>query len=190
MTPDPKWLEILKASGWQTTAGALACGLFWFAPSWGWMPPLEPLASQLVVLGFLLFACLSLMSILSALDKFWTPGAWIKHWVATYRDAKRVEDYIPHMTESEKKIIAYLLAHNQKMFTGADDGGNAVTLISKKIVVYAVQPNQTVDTRDVPFAIPDHVWKVLLRYKDKFPYQPPPPGKTEPYPWRISWMVR
>jgi hypothetical protein len=28
MAPDPRWLEILKASGWQTTALAVASGLF------------------------------------------------------------------------------------------------------------------------------------------------------------------
>jgi hypothetical protein len=31
MTPDPRWLEILKASGWQTAAVAAACGLFLIA---------------------------------------------------------------------------------------------------------------------------------------------------------------
>ena len=28
MTPDPKWLEILKANGWQTTALACAFSVF------------------------------------------------------------------------------------------------------------------------------------------------------------------
>ena len=32
MTPDPKWLEILKASGWQTTGLACAFGVFLLLP--------------------------------------------------------------------------------------------------------------------------------------------------------------
>jgi hypothetical protein len=190
VVPDPKWLEILKASGWQTTAVALALGLFWVISTWGWIPPLEPWMARLVALGFLLCACLSAASILSALNKFFMPGAWIKHWIENWREARRTEDYIRHMTETERKIIAHLLAHNQKMFTCDQDGGYAATLISKKIVVYAIRPGQVFDVRDTPFAIPDHVWKVLQRCKNQFPYQPPARGQNEGHPWRVPWMVR
>ena len=41
-TPDPRWLELLKASGWQTVAIAVAVGVFLLAAHWGWLPPLEP----------------------------------------------------------------------------------------------------------------------------------------------------
>jgi hypothetical protein len=47
MTPDPKWLEILKASGWQTTALAVAFGLFILAGRTGWLSSLDPWMIQL-----------------------------------------------------------------------------------------------------------------------------------------------
>jgi len=42
MTPDPRWLELLKASGWQTAGISIACGLFLLGAHLGWLPPLEP----------------------------------------------------------------------------------------------------------------------------------------------------
>jgi hypothetical protein len=61
MTPDPRWLGILKASGWQTAALAAASGLLLWANRTGWLPPFEPWMVQaaavvMVVCGFLALA--------------------------------------------------------------------------------------------------------------------------------------
>jgi len=93
------------------------------------------------------------------------------------------------MTLREKTIIGYLLHHNQKMFTGADDGGYAITLISRKIVVRALQGGQVFYGEQTPYAIPDNIWDVLVAHKDQFPYDPPK-EKPEVHPWRVSWMAR
>ena len=105
------------------------------------------------------------------------------------REQKEVEEYIPYMTETEREIIGYLLAHNQKMFTNRPDCGHANTLLARGIVVVAARPGQPVTYFDVPFAIPDHIWTVLKRHKDKFTYEPPGPGEDEPHPWRRHWAA-
>lgn len=64
MTPDPRWLAILKASGPQTLAVAIALGLFWLANRHGFIPPLAPWIVDLTVLGFLICACLTVVSFL------------------------------------------------------------------------------------------------------------------------------
>lgn len=186
MTPDPKWLDILKASGWQTTAIAVACGLFLLLAHWGWLPPLDPLIIIIASFGLLLCGSLAVAAIFSS-----TPvKKWIKHLLAFHREKRAVRDYIPHMTEEEREIISYLLAKKQKTFMYTIDGGYATTLISRGIVVCALRPGQAGSTWHIPFIIPDHIWSVLLEHRNEFPYKPPPPGETEVHPWSISWMVR
>ena len=69
MTPDPKWLEILKASGWQTAALAAACGLFWLVGRWGWLPPLDPWMIQAAAFGFFVTGFLAVASSISAISR-------------------------------------------------------------------------------------------------------------------------
>jgi hypothetical protein len=104
------------------------------------------------------------------------------------REQQEVAEYIPHMTEDERDIIAYLLAHNQKMFTNTPDCGHANTLLAKGIVVLAARPGQVCTHYEVPFAIPNHIWTVLKQHEQEFPYTPPPRGETEMHPWRRHWM--
>jgi hypothetical protein len=66
MTPDPRWLEILKASGWQTAAIALAFLLFLLVANWGWLPPLDPWMRQASVFGLLITGLLTVASVMSA----------------------------------------------------------------------------------------------------------------------------
>jgi hypothetical protein len=190
MTPDPRWLEILKASGWQTTALATAFGLFLLAAHIGWLPPLDPWTIHLAALGFLVCACLALASMGSAALKIFPAQRWFVCWINTERKKSEIRKYIPHMTEREKAIIAYLLARNQKVFTVESDGGHAVTLISMGIVVRALRPGQMFRGTDMPVAIPDYIWKVLEKHKDQFPYTPRRDGQIEPHPWRVHWMAR
>lgn len=184
MAPDPRWLEILKASGWQTAAIAGACGIFLIAARWNWFPPLDPWMVQLAAFVLLLNACLTVASFISAVLKFFPLQTWVMHRVMMRREKDAVRNYIPHMTPNERKIIAYLLARNQKMFVAAADDGYAMTLISRGIVVRALRPNQVFDMDDTPMVIPDHVWDVLLEHKREFPTAQSRQDPYEPHPWR------
>ena len=55
------------------------------------------------------------------------------------------------------------------MFTAEADGGYAVTLISRGIVVRAMIGGQQAAHDDVPFAVPDELWAVLQENKDRSP---------------------
>lgn len=105
------------------------------------------------------------------------------------RDQKRVEQEIDFLTPSEKNILAYLLIHNQKMIEVLPDGEEAATLISKGFLVPPVRHPPAIH-RDIQVAIPDHVWNVLTRYKEKFSYRPVRDQNVEVHPWRTHWMVR
>ena len=190
MTPDPKWLEILKASGWQTTALATAFGVMLLVIHLGWVTPPVLWFTAFCVLAFLICLCLALASIGHAITDFLQPRIWLAHWSHERQQQKAAGEYIPFMTDVEKQIIAYLLHHNQKTFTAPLDGGHAATLISRGIVFQITARGQAVHPEDVPHTIPDHVWNVLAEHKDKFPYAPQPEGDIEPHPWRVHWMLR
>lgn len=102
------------------------------------------------------------------------------------KNLKNIENYIPHMTDKEREIIAYLLNKNQKTFTCAVDGGYANTLMARGIVVSATRRGQIFDGENMPATIPDAVWDILIKYKDQFPYR----TTDETHPWRIHWMNR
>jgi hypothetical protein len=191
MTPDPKWLEILKASGWQTTALAAAFGVVLLLMRVGWIASPDVWFTALCALAFLICLFLALTSIGRGIADFLQPRVRLSRWTREREQKKLVRKYIPFMTDHEKAIIAYLLHRNQKTFTAASDGGNAATLISRRIVVRALVPGQVVSAEDMPFAIPDHVWDVLAEQKDQFPYTPSlRRDGVEPHPWRVPWMAR
>jgi hypothetical protein len=64
MTPDPRWLEILKASGWQTAAIAIACGALLWANHEGWLP-FDLLMVQLAAAAMVICGSLALASFAS-----------------------------------------------------------------------------------------------------------------------------
>lgn len=190
MTPDPRWLELLKASSWQTAAIAMACGFFLLAALWGWSPPLAGWVIQLVFFVLLLTGFLTLTGLVSGVIKFLSLRERFGNWLNRRIEKRELKNYIPHMTEKERHIIAYLLNKNQKMFTCDVDGGYATTLISRRIVVQYVQPNQAVHPNNVPMIIPEHIWAVLQTHRDHFPYTLSQHGETEAHPWRVPWMAR
>ena len=191
MTPDPKWLEILKASGWQTTALAAAFGVILFVLRIGWIVPPDPWFTAFCALAFLICLFLALASIGHAIADFLQPRVWLARWVREKQQRKIVREYTPFMTEREKRIVAYLLAKSQKMITADQDGGYAATLISRGILVRAMQPGQVADPTNVPFVVPDHVWDELALKRDSFPYTPARRRDgVESHPWRVPWMAR
>lgn len=89
------------------------------------------------------------------------------------------------MTKHERDTIAYLLAKNEKMFKAASDGGYALTLLSRGIIRIAAQSGQHIDLLDTPMEIPDYVWDVLIKHRDKFPYTLQTRRGVEVQPWRV-----
>ena len=177
---DPKWLEILKASGWQTAALAVAFLAFWGLVRTGAIPRSDsPLWEALPALGALICGALTLASIVEARK----PVARIDRWRRMRLDQRRAEDFIPYMTKEDEAIIGYLLHHNQKTFQVGMTGDYAAPLISRGIVRQELQHGQTFDLGEVPFSVPDHIWVVLERNRGSFPYTPPE-GTTEPPPWK------
>ena len=177
---DPKWLEILKASGWQTAALAVAFLAFWGLVRTGAIPRSDsPLWEALPALGALICGTLTLASIVETRK----PVARIDRWRRMRLDQRRAEDFIPYMTKEDKAIIGYLLHHNQKTFQVGMTGDYAAPLISRGIVRQELQHGQTFDLGEVPFSVPDHIWVVLERNRGSFPYTPPE-GTTEPPPWK------
>ncbi len=188
---DPKWLEILKASGWQTTALTMACVIIVVLVRQGTIPTTNsPLWVTVPFIAGLIFGFLSLAAIGDALAKALEPSKRIKQWFWKRKKIKDVSNFIPYMTEQDRAIIGYLLYHNQKTFQAGSDGGYAAPLISKGIIMVACKQGQVFDPSWTPFEIPDYAWSVLERNKSSFPYKPPKKGETEKHPWAIPWMVR
>ncbi len=186
VTPDPRWLEILKASGWQTLAIAAACSVFLWLGRSGAFGQVDPLVIQLVAFAGLVSGFLALASFISATLKFFPVQKWFLLWFNLRRAKRAVLDYIPHMTDKEREIIGYLLAKNQKMFGAEIDGGYASTLLARGIVRIAAKAGQHIDEMDVPMEIPDYVWEVLSAHRDKSPYTPQRMRDgVEPHPWRV-----
>ena len=183
---DPKWLEILKASGWQTSALSVACVLILIFIKIGFIPTTNsPLWIALPFTGAIAFGCLSLAAIGSEFNNAIKPR--INQWRLERQKVKELRGFIPYMTEKDREIIGYLLYHNQKVFQANQDGGYAAPLISKGVIKICLMHGQVFDVSHVPFEIPDYAWSVLEENKELFPYNPPPKGKFEKHPWAIPW---
>ncbi|HSZ75695.1 MAG TPA: super-infection exclusion protein B [Rhizomicrobium sp.] len=189
MTPDPKWLEILKASGWQSLAIAIACTSFLWIEHSGWVPKPPDWTFSAALFGALLFGCLTVASFITAVLKFFPIQEFIIDEIITRREQKWLRNYIPNMTDREKEILAYLLVKNQRTFIAAQDGGYAMPLISHRIVIRALQPGQVFSSENTPFVIPNHMWKTLNEHREKFlTHSIEPSANYEP--WRVPWMER
>lgn len=101
-------------------------------------------------------------------------------------DEDELADELESLSAKEREIIAYLLMHNQRMFTCALDGGHASTLISRGIVRVALIPNQAFGSDDMPVEIPSPIWRFLKVHRSNFPCDDIP--EDAPHPWRKSWM--
>jgi hypothetical protein len=182
---DPKVL--LKATSWQNLALAIASILFLVLSNYGVIVT-ESWMIALAVAVLLVTGCLAMAASFSAALSLFPVHRWIARRQRIRTAQKAVADYIPHMTEQERQIIAYLLAKNQKMFTAESDGGYASPLLSRGIVVYALVFGAHYDfDDDIPMRIPDHVWDILKTHEASFPYTPQLSDRSgvEVQPWRI-----
>jgi hypothetical protein len=98
---------------------------------------------------------------------------------------EHLSEEIETLSKKEREILAYLLHHQQRMFTCAADGGHAATLISRGMVRHALKSGQVFDFDDMPVEIPVEVWRFLRAKIDQFPYEE---EEDAPYPWRKHWM--
>jgi hypothetical protein len=191
MPPDPRWLEILKASGLQTAAISAASALLIYGNSNKWFPvAFEPWKIQIAVVALVVCGCLSLASIGSAsVKKSKLLTQKLKRMWAIRQAKRHVARLIAQLTATEKEILSYLLTRNQTMFTNTADCGHANTLVSKGIIVCALLPGQAYTDFEVPFKIPAHVWEVLMEHKADFPNEPQTTTQQS-HPWRVHWMSR
>lgn len=189
MGPEANWLDLLKANGWQFGCLALAAWFAVFADKLGWLPvALDPTFKQGTMLAAIALTALWVASIGTTASK-WSaaPVEKIKRHFSLRAHAKAFRDHIPYMTEHERAVFAQLLHENRKTFTGADDGGYAATLLGRQFVVVMALRGQTVSLEAVPYAIPDHIWKVAEAHRADFPYTP---SRTGGDAWRVPWMAR
>jgi hypothetical protein len=186
-----KGFDLLKASGWQTSMLVVASGLFLLLIGIGIVPDVDPWVkvvawALLLISGALAMASLG-PTIQGAIRSATEPRR--KQRLAQAAE-QRFKDYVPHLSIQEREILGYLRAKNKKMLLAADDGGHAATLLARGVIEYAGVRGQTVDLDNVPMAVPDHVWNVLVEWPDEFPYVPkfrPQDRDVEVEPWRVPW---
>jgi len=99
MTPDPRWLEILKASGWQTAAISVGCGVLLWASHAGWLPPFEPWLVQLVAAAMVLCGLLALGSFIS------NATIHIGKWIDEFREWRSLRHSIKTLNAEESAFL-------------------------------------------------------------------------------------
>lgn len=185
--------ELLKATGWQTGMIAVSAGAYLFLVKVGWIP--EP-PSEWVLAGawilLLTSGALALAPVLEALHKAVSAKlerkAEARKREAAREQAKdRFRRDIPYLDDRERKIFGYLLEKGTKNFFASDDAGYAANLLGKGYVVRNMVNAQVFDVFNMPMAVPDHIWEVLIERRDEFPYEPVYGGRygdQEVQPWR------
>ncbi len=148
MGADPKWLEILKASGWQTAALTAASALTLYLNATKRFPvPLDSWVVQTAEVSVVVFGFLTIFSVGPRITKTANiVASMLAHRLMIRRAQRQVAKDIPLMSPKERKIIGFLLANNLKLFTNSIDGGDANTLIAKGLVVCALPPGQPAST--------------------------------------------
>jgi hypothetical protein len=98
-----------------------------------------------------------------------------------------LREELSELNAKEREIIAYLVHHNERLFTADIDGGHAATLIARGFVRVALRPGQVFDSADVPMEVPRPVWNVVKQMKEQFPYSG---DEDDPHPWRVGFYDR
>jgi hypothetical protein len=192
MIPDPRWLSILKTSGWQCAAATVASGLLLFANERQWLPvPLPDWAALAAEVALLVFGCLAVASLGLEIVRSSKPAIdHFNRWRWTRKAKRQAEAYLPHLRERDRAIIAYLLEKNETGFTTELDGGHAAGLIAHGFIVRTIKPGQVVREPRVPFTVPVEIWEILQKHKAQFPYKPQYSDGAEVRPWLVHWMER
>ncbi len=178
-----KWLEILNLSGRKTATLTILSIIFLILVKCEIIEtPNDRLWSTILVISAVVFGLLCMSDFLPSK---------VKAYIQIRNEKKSARNFIPYMTIKDRKIIGYLLYHNEKMFQHSRNGGSAIPLISKGIIRAAFKEEQFCGAYGFPFEIPDHIWLVLKAHQKKFPYVPPPDGETETEtkPW-VTYQMK
>lgn len=179
--------DLLNISAWKTTALAIAAGFLLYGNSKRWFPvALQSWLVEAAVVVLIVCSCLSLAAIIPNGIRL-AERSYV--WKRT-QAGRFLAHAIPEMSDTEREIISYLVAHNQRMFETQIDGGYASTLIAKGLIVCAVRPGQSVRSHGVPFEVPKPVWDALIARKDEFRYKASKHAERVAPPWVIPWEVR
>jgi hypothetical protein len=181
-----QWFEFLKSPPRILFGVALFCLSAFFAKRWNYLP-IDGWEFWVVFVG-LLSGSLFASTFLATLRR---PMIWAWNTISIWRfkrsHAAQFAKDIPFLHDQEKQIFGWLLTNNKKWFTAAEDGGHAVSLLSKRYVVIDALNRQTISPEDVPMTVPEHIWNVLEKHRSSFPTVRDGDG---PHPWRVNWMVR
>ncbi len=188
MSAESRWLDLLKAPGPQLFAIGAACLAFLYAVAEGWLPRISDQVRLLVAAFMLLCLFLWLATVWTwATGKASTAlGRW-RSKRARAHFLLRLADEIETFSPKELEIVAYLLVNDMRMFQGDLDGGNAATLIARRVVVRGNRGPMITRMNEMPWKIEDDVWEVLYACKEKFPLAAAATLRTEP--WRKHWMA-
>lgn len=183
-----EWLKnLLRVNGQAAFAIALACGILLWIDHKGIFTLSSGIKETIVILG-VFSACVAVTNLGSTISKWLHPI--IHGEIQKFRARRKIQEYLPRLTEKEREIIAYLLAKNRTMFTCSSDGEEARTLIASGFVVCALRPGQVFEEGEVPYSVPEYVWAVLLKNKCLFSYQQKNKDDIESYPWRTPRFER
>jgi hypothetical protein len=107
MSPDPRWLEILKASGWQTAALAVAAGLLLWANRVGLIPALEPWMVQTATVVMVVCGMLALASFAS------NTVAQIRNWGVSIGNWRALRHAISTLNPTETAFLKGQVEKNE-----------------------------------------------------------------------------
>jgi hypothetical protein len=181
--------ELLKATGPKTVAVAAACFILLLGNERDWFPiKLDPLVLGAAVVLGVFAGCLAAASLAVFVVKALSgPYHWGRRRWAAYQHTRQFLRDLPHFTKEERETLGYLLLHNQKTFTCADDGGYAAALLGRGYIVRMLTSGQPFNVEDMPVGVPEHIWKTLNRHNADLTKGVDKDGR---YPWRVPWQLR
>jgi hypothetical protein len=191
---DPRWLEILKAGAWQLLALCIAFSAFWAFLHFGILPPINsvwvvygvPLAA--LICGALAFAAV-LDSGVGSLKKWRIEQNSRKSLQGKVKaEILRFTQYIPHLTQTEFEILAFLFQNEQRTFTANITGDRASSLYSQGFIKLVSQPGQQISALSATFQIPDTVWEAMNANSDTFSNPKIGLGYKNQRPWHSSYF--
>lgn len=168
-----KLIDLLKTGGWQSFFVGLALLIFLLLQSWGIIDTTSvPYIVPIVWLLAFVFLGIAVASLGDQIKLYFQnrkkAGDHIRFELAR---RKAFIDDIPHLTDRERQIFAYLIAKNQKRFNADSTGEYASGLIAKGYIVSIARPGSYYTIRSFPFEVPSFVWEEIQARMDLFPYR-------------------
>ncbi|MBL9047479.1 MAG: super-infection exclusion protein B [Tabrizicola sp.] len=190
---DPRWLEILKASGWQLFAVCVSLSFFWMLLRSEYLPPLDsPWVVYGLPLAILVSGSLSLVSLLEFIARKISRLISERKQASQKREdylkrSQRFRNYLPHLTETELRILRYLFQQNQKTFVADVTGDLASTLYNQGFVNLVALPGQQISVMSSTFCVPDFVWEIMIENKKMFEKPKVELGYRNKRPWHSGF---